>query len=154
MMREKKWLFPWNNNGGLTNTKNCTKAYKNIMLTMLVLKMGRGRGVKLKSAMLPELQMKAWKEDKWWKCEYEKVREALFLCLIQQREKGIPITQPLPQEKTLIFHKSLIKENPTAQLVQAGYITGGNVLQWGSPTYVQKHYQQIWNGLLNYSSLL
>jgi hypothetical protein len=59
MMREKKWLFPWNNNGGLTNTKNCTKAYKNIMLTMLVLKMGRGRGVKLKSAMLPELQMKA-----------------------------------------------------------------------------------------------
>jgi hypothetical protein len=39
------------------------------------------------------------------KCEYEKVSEALFLWFTQQREKGVPITGPLLQEKALVFHK-------------------------------------------------
>uniref|UniRef100_K7F690 HTH CENPB-type domain-containing protein n=1 Tax=Pelodiscus sinensis TaxID=13735 RepID=K7F690_PELSI len=46
------------------------------------------------------------------KCEYEKVSEALFLWFTQQRDKGMPITGPILQEKALIFQKEFNEGEP------------------------------------------
>uniref|UniRef100_K7GGY3 HTH CENPB-type domain-containing protein n=1 Tax=Pelodiscus sinensis TaxID=13735 RepID=K7GGY3_PELSI len=46
------------------------------------------------------------------KCEYEKVGEALFLWFTRQRDKGIPITGPILQEKALSFQKEFNEGEP------------------------------------------
>lgn len=44
------------------------------------------------------------------KGETEEVGEALFLWFVQKREKGLPISGPILQEKTLQFYKDLGNE--------------------------------------------
>uniref|UniRef100_K7GBZ6 HTH CENPB-type domain-containing protein n=1 Tax=Pelodiscus sinensis TaxID=13735 RepID=K7GBZ6_PELSI len=46
------------------------------------------------------------------KCEYEKVSEALFLWFTQQRDKGMPLTGPILQEKALNFQKEFNEGKP------------------------------------------
>jgi hypothetical protein len=46
------------------------------------------------------------------KCEYEKVSEALFLWFTNQREKGMPITGPILQQKAPIFQKECNEGEP------------------------------------------
>lgn len=46
------------------------------------------------------------------KCDYEKVSEALFLWFTQNRDKGVPMSGPILQEKALKFRNELNEGEP------------------------------------------
>jgi hypothetical protein len=78
------------------------------------------------------------------------------VCFIQPREKGTPITGPLPQEKNIYLSRDFNKgeSNCTAG---AGWIDcwGGTVTQRGSPRSLQKEKLSAYlEWFVEYSELL